>query len=72
MLYAYRLVTSGLEQMPIESDLKEALWIDLLNPLVAQVQALAALGVTVPTLADMEEIEVSNRLYREGDTEVLT
>ncbi len=36
MLYAYRLVTSGLEQMPIESDLKEALWIDLLNPLEAQ------------------------------------
>ena len=31
-----------------------------------------ALGVDVPSLADMEEIEISNRLYREGPHDYLT
>uniref|UniRef100_UPI0039E5D6D2 CorA family divalent cation transporter n=1 Tax=Phaeovulum sp. TaxID=2934796 RepID=UPI0039E5D6D2 len=33
---------------------------------------LEALGVEVPTLADMEEIEISNRLYREDGVDVMT
>jgi len=47
-------------------------WIDLYRPMPAQVAAVAALGVAVPTLADMEEIEISNRLYRENGLEVMT
>jgi magnesium transporter len=31
-----------------------------------------ALGIDVPTLEDMEEIEISNRLYREGGTDYMT
>ncbi|AJE45529.1 CorA family divalent cation transporter [Celeribacter indicus] len=72
MLYAYRPTASQLERLPAGDDLAEALWVDLLNPLPEQVAAVERLGVTVPSLADMEEIEVSNRLYRDGETEVLT
>lgn len=50
----------------------EALWIDLLRPLESQIAALRTLGVDVPTLEDMEEIEISNRLYHEGDTDYMT
>ncbi|WP_434289049.1 CorA family divalent cation transporter [Celeribacter sp. SCSIO 80788] len=76
MIFAYRPTETGLERLPPEGDptghLSEALWIDLLSPQPAQVAAVEALGISVPTLADMQEIEVSNRLYRDGDTEVLT
>jgi len=46
--------------------------LDLYRPLDAQVQEVEALGIEVPTLADMEEIEISNRLYREGAYDVMT
>jgi Mg2+ and Co2+ transporters len=72
MIFAYRPTETGLERLPVDGDLSEALWIDLLSPQPAQVEAVEALGISVPTLADMQEIEVSNRLYRDGDTEVLT
>ncbi|SFJ35209.1 CorA family divalent cation transporter [Celeribacter neptunius] len=76
MMFAYRATPLGLEKLPPETlgagDLTDALWVDLLSPQSAQVAAVEAMGVNVPTLADMQEIEVSNRLYREGDTEVLT
>nr|WP_319247792.1 magnesium transporter CorA family protein [uncultured Celeribacter sp.] len=72
MIFAYQPTASGLERQPNEASLSEALWIDMSHPLPEQVEAVEALGLSVPTLADMEEIEVSNRLYREGDTEVLT
>ncbi|MDQ1849106.1 magnesium transporter CorA family protein [Gemmobacter fulvus] len=52
--------------------LTEALWIDLYRPLPTQVADVAALGLTVPTLADMEEIEISNRLYREAGVDYMT
>ncbi|WP_460272379.1 CorA family divalent cation transporter [Celeribacter sp. ULVN23_4] len=72
MIFAYRPSQTGLERLPVDGDLSEALWVDLLSPQPAQIEMAEALGVSVPTLADMQEIEVSNRLYREGDTEVLT
>ncbi|MFT3688213.1 MAG: magnesium transporter CorA family protein [Paenirhodobacter sp.] len=50
----------------------QAIWIDLYRPLDSQVAAVAALGVEVPTLADMEEIELSNRLYRENGLDCMT
>ncbi|WP_425051557.1 magnesium transporter CorA family protein [Psychromarinibacter sp. S121] len=49
-----------------------AVWIDLYRPLPAQVAAVEALGIDVPTLADMEEIEISSRLYREDGVDYLT
>lgn len=50
----------------------EAIWIDLFRPTEEEVEALSGLGVSIPSLAAMEEIELSNRLYREDDAEVLT
>ncbi|WP_417256607.1 CorA family divalent cation transporter [Celeribacter halophilus] len=76
MIFAYRPSETGLERVPGGGDpgdeLRAALWVDLLSPQPAQVAAVEALGISVPTLADMQEIEVSNRLYRDGNTEVLT
>lgn len=72
MLFAYRTTLTALELLSKETPLSQALWVDLFRPMPAQAEAVEALGVEVPTLADMEEIEVSNRLYRRGDVEVLT
>ncbi len=69
MLKAYQLQSGGLrateilEGAPIAPD---TIWIDLHNPSVAERQAVnALLGMELPTRADMEEIEVSSRLYTE-------
>mgnify|MGYP001192420473 CR=1 FL=1 len=72
MLFAYRIEGHAVEPLPMPPDLAEADWIDLYCPEPDQVAAVEALGLEVPTLEDMEEIEVSNRLYRTGDVEVLT
>lgn len=52
--------------------LDAAIWIDLYQPEAPEVAAVSSLGVEVPSLSDMEEIELSNRLYHEGDTHVMT
>ncbi|HWA88936.1 MAG TPA: magnesium/cobalt transporter CorA [Rhizomicrobium sp.] len=69
MLKTYQLQNGGLkgtevlEGAPIAS---ESLWIDLINPTVAERGAVnSLLGMEMPTRADMEEIEVSSRLYTE-------
>lgn len=83
MLFAYRPSGSGLERVASEgaslvdpesphSVPDSAVWIDLYRPLAAQVEAVAALGVSVPTLREMEEIEISNRLYHENGADFLT
>lgn len=73
MLFAYRLAERRLERMPPEADLREAIWVDLYRPQPAQAAKVTAeLGIEVPTLDDMEEIEISNRLYREDGHDVMT
>lgn len=72
MMYAYRTDGNRLHTLGPDEAPEQAQWIDLHRPSPEQVAAVEALGIPVPTLEDMEEIEVSNRLYREGDTEVLT
>ncbi len=72
MLHAYRYAGPGLAAIPHDADLAGALWIDLYRPLDAQVAAVAALGIVVPSLADMEEIEISNRLFRENGVDQMT
>lgn len=54
------------------TSLATAQWIDLMQPTDEQIADVAALGIDVPTLADMEEIEISNRLYREDTVEYMT
>jgi magnesium transporter len=57
----------------VADQLRRAVWIDLLNPtshedgLVQQ-----ALGIDIPTREEMQEIEVSSRLYREGEALYMT
>ena len=77
MLFAYRcdagkLVRLGPDAGPdagaatgAATGADRAIWLDLYQPLPAEEALVAALGVEVPTLADMEEIEISNRLYHE-------
>jgi len=53
--------------------LRAAVWIDLLQPSLEEEHAVQnALSVEIPTREEMQEIESSSRLYREGETLVLT
>nr|WP_323781585.1 magnesium transporter CorA family protein [Amylibacter sp.] len=50
-----------------------ACWFDLLNPSDQDIATLEQrLGITLPTREDMDEIEVSSRLYSDGDCEFMT
>jgi magnesium transporter len=71
MLTAYRYEDKRLEPLG-QADLASAEWIDLHAATAEEEAAVRALGVDVPTLADMEEIEISNRLYHEDDADYLT
>lgn len=72
MLIAYDHADARLLPLPSDADLTRAMWIDLLNATPAEVAQVAALGFEVPTLDEMEEIEISNRLYHEGNADYLT
>lgn len=72
MLFAWRAENGRLAKMDGGADIAGALWIDLYSPREAQIAAVERLGIEVPTLADMEEIEISNRLYREGGVDYMT
>lgn len=51
----------------------ETLWIDLLNPTPEEEAAIeSALGIDIPTRAEMREIEASNRFYAENGAHFLT
>jgi magnesium transporter len=58
---------------PVAGTLERAVWIDLLNP-TPQEDSLVkqALGIDIPTREEMQEIEVSSRLYREGEALFMT
>ncbi|EYD71352.1 magnesium transporter CorA family protein [Limimaricola hongkongensis] len=72
MLSAYLPAENGLAPLGAERDLGEALWIDLCGPDAEETARVESFGIGVPTLEDMEEIEISNRLHREGDCQVMT
>jgi magnesium transporter len=73
MLFAYRLVDRRLERMGPSADLRDAIWVDPYRPQPEQVAKVREqLGIEVPSLADMEEIEISNRLYRENGNDFMT
>jgi magnesium transporter len=57
----------------IEQAISPALWYDLLNPTPAEVKDVeAALHITIPTREEMEDIELSARLYQEDGAEFMT
>jgi magnesium transporter len=72
MFYAYREDGGRLLKLSQGAALAEATWIDLYRPMPEQAAAAEALGVHIPSLADMEEIEISNRLYRENGADYMT
>ncbi|WP_341214156.1 magnesium transporter CorA family protein [uncultured Limimaricola sp.] len=72
MIAAYQPQGTGLALLSEGHGLESAIWIDLLWPDAAETAAIEALGINVPSLEDMEEIEISNRLHREGDCQVMT
>jgi magnesium transporter len=52
---------------------ESAVWIDLVSPTVAEDQAVEALvGIAVPTREEMQEIEISSRLYIEDGARYMT
>lgn len=51
----------------------DAVWIDLLQPVDEELVFIdKALGLDVPTEEDMQEIEISSRLYQEGEALYMT
>jgi magnesium transporter len=52
---------------------ESAVWIDLLKPTAAEDKAVERLaGIAVPTREDMQEIEISSRLYIESGARYMT
>lgn len=72
MLHAFRPTAAGLDRLDPAAPLSAAMWIDLLHPTEEEVAAVEAFGVEVPSLGEMEEIEISNRLYHEEGADYLT
>lgn len=74
MITAYARRGARLEALDLnERHLSEALWVDLEAPTEAEEDAVeAALRLDIPTREDMQEIEVSSRIYREDGVLFLT
>src|SRR6478735_5490083 len=52
---------------------EHAVWIDLVNPTAAEDKAVERLsGIAIPTREDMQEIEISSRLYIENSARYMT
>lgn len=68
MLTLYDAAGNGLATCKgVEALTDATVWIDLLNPTPEEEAAIErALGISVPTRAEMREIEASNRLYIES------
>ena len=72
MIQLFAASGHGLTPMPEGTPPGQALWIDLLRPTGEEVAEVERLGISVPSLQDMEEIEISNRLYRDQGHEFMT
>ena len=76
MLKAYRQQMGGLKSVAVgDADAipPDALWVDMLNPTLDERRKVdASLGIEMPTRADMEEIEISSRLYEEEGSLFMT
>ena len=73
MLKAFTCIDDLLTETPFTGDATGLVWIDLQNPTPEEDrQVEAALGITIPSQADMAEIELSSRLYHENGAEFLT
>jgi magnesium transporter len=63
-----KVVAADLDALP-----EAAVWIDLVKPTAAEDKAVERLaGIAVPTREDMQEIEISSRLYIENGARYMT
>jgi magnesium transporter len=63
-----KAVVEDLSSLP-----ENAVWIDLVNPTAAEDKAVERLaGIAIPTREDMQEIEISSRLYIENGARYMT
>jgi magnesium transporter len=76
MLSVYVPRGASLERIPVkpgQSPSEAAVWIDLVTPTVQEDKLVEALlGIAVPTREEMQEIEVSSRLYIENGGRYMT
>jgi magnesium transporter len=74
MITAFGTKGNRLDKLDLSGrHLGDAIWIDLSCPTEAEEDAVeAALGIGIPTREDMQEIEVSSRIYREAGALFLT
>ena len=74
MIRSYRRETGRLQPVYGAPDpLDSLVWIDLISPTDEEENSLEArLGIDLPTKADMEEIEVSSRLYQNNGAVFMT
>ncbi len=74
MIYGYTNEGGRLVADDWRSDnLDSLVWIDLVDPTPTEEGELEAqLGLNVPTKEEMDEIEISSRLYTENDTDFMT
>jgi len=68
MIFCYANTSAKLTQ----STVADAVWMDLCKPDPDEIAAAAPFVPEVPSLADLEEIEISARLYREGGFTLMT
>jgi magnesium transporter len=76
MLSVFVPVDSSLKKVAIAEQAalpEQAVWIDLFNPTIPEDKAVERLaGIAVPTREDMQEIEISSRLYIESGARYMT
>ena len=73
-LPATEIASNGdvLAPLPSAADIQSAVWVDLSFPSPLETAAVEeALGLDLPTKADMLEIEASSRVYRENHAQVM-
>jgi len=70
-LNPHNVNVTATEQGPLPDGVSP--WLDLLNPTPEEDRFVeAAIGVSIPTREEMQEIEVSSRLYNENGAEFMT
>jgi len=76
MLFAFVQSGTSLEQKVVEGGMdvpEAAVWIDLVNPTPGEDKLVERLiGIAVPTREEMQEIELSSRLYVENGARYMT
>jgi magnesium transporter len=74
MIRAFVMDNDRLRQVPDPFDNHEnVVWVDLVQPTAEEEAAIEQwIGVDIPTQEEMEEIEISSRLYSEGGAHFMT